>query len=74
MSALVDKVITTMLAAAVLMLAWKLYRKEAPKQDAPVNPETEAIAEHLGSIESHLDQTSKLRREKRLGGHNGKDN
>ena len=74
MSALVDKGIITLLAFAVALLVWKLYRKEAPKQDAPVNPETEAIAEHLGSIESHLDQTSKLRREKRLGGHNGKDN
>ena len=64
------------LAALLLIihLLLEIIGKLEAKADAPVNPETEAIAEHLGSIESHLDQTSKLRREKRLGGHNGKDN
>ena len=37
MSALVDKAIIALLAFAVALLVWKLYRKEAPKRDDPLN-------------------------------------
>jgi len=63
-----NRMTTLGLVLIIVALVWKLYRvKEAPVIVVQNSPETEAIAEHLGAIESQLDEQSKLRRDKRLG-------
>lgn len=56
MSALVDKAIIALLAFAVALLVWKLYRKEAPKRDDPLQTATFKERENRFAREIHSEE------------------